>query len=276
MTFFQIDWITIDIIIIFLLLLLLIGVRIIKITHRWRYSFSNEALEYKKFSTSRESRKNQTILSKKWCLTRNSILKNNLYKSPVILIIRTKIISKLLKIITEGLSSYGFDVINMKVKFTHELKNKTLENSFVNEWLSSISDIFENFKIRETLINSNYVIIDYSKKVINYEQILTNPENKGIITINPKITSKFSSEISKFYKTNSPITKVYTIFSRNSILFFKNKHLKRFLKNYNSTNNFLSNCITIENTNNSFKYYETILLGVIIDIIENKLQKSEI
>ena len=276
MTFFQIDWITIDIIIIFLLLLLLIGARIIKITQRWRYSFSNEAIQYTKFSPSREMKRNQTILSKKWCLTRNTVLKNNLHKSTLILIIRMKIINKLLKVITEGLSSYGFDVINIKVKFIHKSKNKTLENSFVDEYLSSISDIVENLKMRETLVKSNYVIIDYSKKLINYEQILTNLENKGIITINPKINGKLSSEISKFYQTNSPITNVYTIFSRNSILFFKNKHLKMFLKNYTPPNNFLSNCITIENTNNSFKYYETILLGMIIDIIENKLLISEL
>jgi hypothetical protein len=87
MTFFQIDWITIDINIIFLLLLLLIGVRIIKISHRWHYSFSNEALEYIKFSPSQESRKNQTILSKKWCLTRNTVLKNNLHKFGIQIII---------------------------------------------------------------------------------------------------------------------------------------------------------------------------------------------
>ncbi|MFX0006552.1 MAG: hypothetical protein ACFFA7_07610 [Promethearchaeota archaeon] len=276
MTFFQIDWITIDIIIIFLLLLLLIGVRIIKITQRWRYSFSNEAIEYTKFSPSPERRKNQIILSKKSSLTRNSIIKNSLHKSPLILIIRTKIVSKLLKIITEGLISYGFDVINLKVKLIHKSENQILENSFVNECLSSISDIFENFKMSEELIKSNYIIINYSKKLINYQQISTNSENKGIITINPKITNKLYSEIRKFYKTNSPSYNVYTIFSSNSILFFKNKHLKRFLKNYTPPNNFLSNCITIENTNNSFKYYETILLGMIIDIIENKLLKSEI
>ncbi|MFW9818693.1 MAG: hypothetical protein ACFFE5_03705, partial [Candidatus Thorarchaeota archaeon] len=266
MILLQIDWITIDIIIIILLLLLLIGVRIFKIIHRWRYSFSNEALEYTKFSSLREKRKDQIILLKKWYLTRNSTIKHNTF--PLILILRTKSNSKLLKIITEGLSSYGFDVINIKFKFKHKSENETFENSFINEYLSLISDLFETFKMRETLIKSNYIIINYSKKLIHYNQIVKNSENKGIITINPLITNKFLTETHKFFKNNSTSSKVYTIFSRKSIFYFKNKNLKRYLKNNPPRTKFHPNCLTIENASNSFKYYETILLGIIIDIIQ--------
>jgi hypothetical protein len=272
MTFFQIDWITIDIMTIILLLLLLIGVRVIKTTYRWRSSISNEVLENILFLPSRKWRKNQFILSKKWSLTRNKTIKESHNKSPIILIIRTKNTSKLLKFLTEGLSSYGFDVINLKIKIKYNPETETLENSFVDEWKSLLSDIFEKLKKREIKSKLHYIIIDCSKKFIRYKYFLPNLGTKGIIIINPKIGDRLSSETHEYFKTT--FTKVNTIFSRKSILFFKNKHLKKFLVKFAPQKNILSNCISIENANNSFKYYETILLGIIIDIIENKLIKS--
>jgi hypothetical protein len=263
---FQVDWISIDVIIILLLLLLLIGVKIFKITHRWRYSFSNEASVNISFSPSYGNRKNRIISIRNWSLTRNSSIKERPDK-PLILIFKTKNRRKLLRIITEGLSCYGFNVINLKAKIKHKSDNIASEKSFGSEWKSVISNIFDNSKMREVMKKLNYVIIDYSKKLTYYKQILTNSESKGIIHINPKISEKISSEYHKLYNNNSINAKIYTIFSRKSIFFLENKHLKQYIhrKNYDLKH------LTIENARNSFKYYETILLGMIIDIIENKL-----
>ena len=71
---FQLDWIFIDTIIIILLILLLLGVKVYKLTHRWRFSFSNEALEYTIYRKPPLKINDQSISSSNWTLTRNIFL----------------------------------------------------------------------------------------------------------------------------------------------------------------------------------------------------------
>ncbi len=272
---FRIDWISVDIIIIILLVLLLISVKIFKITHRWRYPFSNQALENLSYSTSHRKGKDQMIIAKKWCLTKNLSIKDNSSNLPLILIFRTKKAKKLFRILTEGLSSYGFNVINIKAKIKLKIYNNELEKTLIDEWKSLISDIFDIFKKREVMVKSNYVLIDYSKNLFQYNHILSNSFNKGVIMINPKINNRNSSKYSELYKIDSLTSNIYTLFSRKSLFFLNNKNLKKFLKDILPQKNFNLKHLTIEKAKNSFKYYETILLGMIIDIIENKLLKSE-
>ena len=61
---FQINWINVDTVIIILLLLLLSSVKIFKITHRWRSSFSNQAVEQKCFSQPHEKATNLFFIIK--------------------------------------------------------------------------------------------------------------------------------------------------------------------------------------------------------------------
>ncbi len=274
LSIFQIDWISVDIVIIILLLLLLIYVEIFKITHRWRYSFSNEDLINISFLSSYKKEKNQIILAKKWCLTRKPSIKVSSDNLPLILIFRTKRTSKLLRICTEGLNSYGFDVINIKAKFKHRPDNIAQEKYFIDEWKSLISNMLDTFKMREVKIKTNYIIIDHSKNLLDYKLILTNFESKGIIRINPKINK---NNLLKYHKLSNNISinsKIYTIFSGKSVFFFKNTYLKKFLYSFFLQKNYNLKHLTIDNARNSFKYYETILLGMIIDIIENRLLKS--
>jgi hypothetical protein len=68
---------------------------------------------------------------------------------------------------------------------------------------------------------------------------------------------------------------VYNIFSRNSIFLLKNKNLLKFLKELypRYTNNL--KFLVIKKAKNSFKNYETIILSILIDILENNLFNSK-
>jgi hypothetical protein len=272
---FQIDWIFVDTIIIILLFLLLFSVKIFKITHRWRKSFSNQALEHNCLKKTREKVKNQKFLPKKWCLTTNSSLKKEFSKFPLILICRTTYFRKFLRILTEGLSTYGFNVINVKVKIKHLSDNATIESLVNNEWKSLLSALIDDFKLAEFLINPKYILLNQSNSIIHWKHILSDSNNKGVILINPKLKNKDLSEYSDFIKKYYKIGQIYTIFSRKSILILKNKHLAKFLKVIAPQRTDNSKFLTIKKANYSFKYYETIVLGMIIDIIENKLLKSK-
>lgn len=272
---FQIDWIFVDTIIIILLFLLLFSVKIFKITHRWRKSFSNQALEHICLKKTREKVKNQEFLPKKWCLTTNTSLKEESSKLPLILICRTTYFRKFLRILTEGLSTYGFNVINVKIKIKHLPDNTTFESMVNDEWKSLLSVLIDDLKLPEFLINPKYILLNHSNSIIHWKHIFSDSNNKGVILINPKLKNKNLSEFSDFIKNNFKFARIYTIFSRKSILILKNKHIKKFLKVVAPQRTDNLKFLTIKKANYSFKYYETIVLGMIIDIIETKLLKSK-
>ncbi|MFX0002268.1 MAG: hypothetical protein ACFE9C_04180 [Candidatus Hodarchaeota archaeon] len=273
---FQIDWITVDIIIIILLILLLFGVKVFKSTHRWRYSFSNQALEHICFTKKVKNQKKNKILTKKWCLTTNLSYKNNYSNLPLILILKTTDKRKLTRTFTEGLCSYGFNVIEIKTKIRHIPNNGTSRNIFINEWKSLISTILDDFKLKEVVKKPNFVLIDYSKSITCSRLFLSDSDIMGVILINPKLSRRDSSDYQEIFRNNLVNTQIFPIFSRKSIFVFKNKHLKRFIKEAISQEDNNLKYGTIEKATYSFKYYETIVLGMIIDIIENELPKSEI
>jgi hypothetical protein len=271
---FQIDWITVDTIIIVLLLLLLFSVKLFKTTYRWRYSFSNQALEYISLSHTPSKGKNQIISLKNLSLTRNIILKKNESHTPLIIILRKNRKRKLLRVFTEGLSSYGFNVINMKVKIKHITDTKTLKKAFIDEWKSLISNIMDNFKMTEVMRKPKYILITHSKFIISYKQILSDSNIKGVILINPTLKRKRASEYNFLFKNNSINAQIYMIFSGKSIMFFRNKHLENFLEERGHRKNNTLKHSTIKKATYSFKFYETIILSMLIDIIENKLLVS--
>ncbi len=273
---FQIDWISVDIIIIILLFLFLLVVRMFKTIHRWRYAFSNQALEHICFSQSCKNKKNKIILTKKWCLTRNLSLKKNSSNHPLILILRKNYKTKLLRALTEGLGTYGFNVITIKAKIKNPLNNKILEKTLIEEWKLLISTLLDDFEIQDAAKNPKYILINHSKSTVAYRQILSDPDIKGVILINPKLNKKILSYYKYILSHCSTNAQILLVFSRKSIFIFKNKHLKSFLKDIELQKKNRLNYLTIEKATYSFKYYETILLGMIIDIIENKFLKSEI
>jgi hypothetical protein len=273
---FQIDWIFVDTIIIVLLLLLLFTVKIFKITYRWRNSFSNQSIEHRCFSQAPKSLKNHFLLIKKWCLSSNSSLKAIFNNFPYIIVFRNNYKRKFLKILTEGLCSYGFNVINVKLKIKHLPEGIALEKKTMsNEWKSLISAIFGELELTESKSEPSYIILTYSNFIQFYKPILLDPNNLGALMINPKLNKRNISAYYDVFKNNAINTRLYSIFSRKSLLILKNRHMKRYFKNISpQKRNKHLQCLTIEKARCSFKYYETIVLGMIIDIIENRLLKS--
>ncbi|MFW9998919.1 MAG: hypothetical protein ACFE9Q_11425 [Candidatus Hodarchaeota archaeon] len=248
--------------------------KIFKITHRWRYSFSNQSLDHFYFPKAHENLKNQLVLSKKWSLTRNSSLNVNNY--PLILIIRMNYKRTFQRILTEGLCSYGINVINIRAKIKKSSMKVVTEKELRDEWNSLISTVIGFFEDKELIMNSNYVVLNYSKSYLSYKAIISDKNNNGVILINPKLNKhnlkNFFDIVEEFY-TDS---RIYIIFSRKSILLLKNRNLKKFLKEFYPQNANVLKFSTINKAKNSFKFYETIVLGLLIDIIENKLSNSKI
>jgi hypothetical protein len=68
---------------------------------------------------------------------------------------------------------------------------------------------------------------------------------------------------------NDDDSSLYVIFNKKSIFNLTNKNYKNFLREFNESKNDFLNIITLEKARSSFKYYETILLGILVNIIEN-------
>ncbi len=272
---FQLDWIFIDTIIIVLLILLLLGVKLYKLTHRWRFSFSNEALEFISYRKPPLEINNQSISTSKWTLTRNISLREEINKKPLIIILRTNYKKRLLYILTEGLSSYGFNVINLRLKIRLDKNNNLFDKALLDNIRHLISTVIDFFKEIDSEFNLNYLLLNYSKSSLSYTSILTDPKNCGMILINPKLNNKNIKNYNDIFKSSPLNSQLYTIFSKRSIFILNNKNLMRLLSLYNHQKEKKLNIITIKKAKYSFNYYETILLGMIISLIENKLLKAK-
>ena len=272
---FRLDWIFIDSIIIILLLLVLICVKIFKERSRWRSSLSNESLEIFTPNKSDINLKSLHITVKNWSFIRNIAFKGVETSKPIIFIIRTNKTRKLLYTLTEGLTSYGFNVIILNLKIRAYQKYNNLENSIQEEIRSIISTLLNLFEQNKSILNSNYILINYLESEISFNSILSDTKNFGMILINPKISSiNIACIYDKLNQTNlkSPIC---VIFSKKSKMIMKNKNLKRFLKISPLENNNYLRFLTLEKARKSFKHYETILLGIIVNLIEKISLKSQ-
>ncbi len=268
---FQIDWVFVDTIIIILLFLLLVGVKIFKSTHRWRMTFSNEALEHLDFPNANKIVGNQFFRTKKWSLTRNSSLKELHSKSPLILVLRTTYKRKLLRILTESLCSYGFNIINVRIKIKQYPDSKIFEKHVISELKSLVSAIINYFSKKDLVKNQNYILLNHLKSSFDFRAILTDNKNKGIILINPKVNKENLINYQNIIDNNLLDNYLYTIFSKRSIFILPNRNLKCLIARFPSQDLIRLKIYTLDKAKNSFKYYETIVLGLIIDIIENKL-----
>ncbi|MFX1571323.1 MAG: hypothetical protein ACFFB0_01105 [Promethearchaeota archaeon] len=268
---FQIDWIFIDTVIIVLLFLLLIGVKIFKSTHRWRLSFSNEALEYYAFPEVIENNKNQLIKRKYSYLIKNCSRRKETSKLPLILILRTNFKKKLVNILNEGLCSYGFNVINIEIKIKRNKKYNLLNNIISEEMNSFIIKIINYFQNKNLITQSNFIMLNYYNSSFSYHRFLADVKNLGIILINPKVNIFNINHYQNLFDRSTPNHQLSIVFSKNSIFLFKNKNLKIFQRELKKRRTDKPKVIILEKANRSFKYYETLLLGIIIDLIEDNL-----
>lgn len=271
--FFQIDWIFVDAIIIFLLIFLLVSVKVFKSTHRWRSSFSNITLETIFVSDLQKLVVNKFVLTKKIALIRNSSLKEKCNEKPIILILRTHYRRKFVKILTEGLGSNGFNIVLIKIKIKPYQNSIKLENLVIHELKTIISTSINWYKEKKLIINQNYILLTHSGSFFSYSEILNDIQNEGMILINPKINLKNLKYFIEVIDNKLIDDHLYTIFSKNSTFILPNKNLRFLQSNISSQKLTGLKILTLEKAKKSFKYYETIVLGILIDIIKNKLLK---
>jgi hypothetical protein len=269
---FQVNWVFIDGIIIFLLFLLLISVKIFKSTHRWRLKFSNNALESYFLPKSFNRGLDQSILIKHGSLTRNSSIFKNFQKFPTILNVRTKFKKHLSHIITEGLSSYGFNIINLKIKVDFRVKNS--KDIIEKEIHNLISSVIAHYIREEIIILPHYILLAYSRFLVPTKKIISDPMNKGLLYINPRLNKGEIRDNKDIFINLPQHPQMFYIFSRRYFFLLNNPHLKHFISELPKDLTSKAELITLEKSTRSFKYYETVLLGMIIDIIQNKILKS--
>ena len=264
---FRLDWILIDTIIIILLLLLLTSVKVFKEISRWRFSLSNESL---KLTTLKDLKFNttQTNVIVKHC----SVIKENKVasedSSKVVVILSTGSFKrKLLRLLSEGLGSFGFDIVSIGLKIKPGIDNNSTEQIKQGPVRSIIAKILELLEQDKLISSSKYFVIQYSDSLLRYKSILTDVNNTGIISINPKVNKLSLSMLSNLVDRENTF---HLIFSKKSYLILNNSSLKKFLKENPHYNKLGIQLTIIEKSRKSFKYYETILLGTILNIIEIK------
>jgi hypothetical protein len=264
---FRLNWIFIDIIIIILLILFLLGVKIYKGLNRWRKSLSNESLISRKYNHFKNYYKRLNIKIKHLRLIQNSNFNKEAIKRLSIIIIRTNRKKKITKILTQGLSSYGFNIISLHLKKINK-SNKSLNEKNHKENENIISDIVEFFSQNNVILNNNYVIINYGKSDLLLKPIFSDINKIGFLLINPKINKSKINYFIEFKKYNHRENHIDIIFTERLNLFCKNPNLKRFKTKLFQNNKELFKLITLEKARASFKYYETILISKIIFLIE--------
>ncbi len=252
---FRVDWLLIDSIISVILIIFLIGVNILKKLYRWRFPLSNENLEKVliKPSSSYGAKINKGI--KKWGLTcpKES---NNSTELATIIIYRRFRKFMLLNALTEGLSSYGFNIINVWFK-------KQIESiEYGNISKSIFSKIIELHNDVNSRLCNKYFILAYSEIPLNKDNELIDSDNLGVIIINPNMKE---NDIVKICERS----KFYGIVSEKLVLFVRNPYLKRFFKLPNEKISDKLKIKVIKRAKRSFRYYETILLGELIKIVKN-------
>ena len=264
---FQLDWIFIDTFIIFLLILLLLGVKIYKKTHRWRSTVSNQNLKTFSYSNDLKVKTDNLIRIKKCELIKNDTLKKEQKRLPTIVILNNTYKKKLITILIEGLGSYGFNLIHLKFKILSNL----IHNSSNQKIYSLISNILLFFKNKSLIEKRSYIVLNYINPHLPLDLFFSDNNNDGIIQINPKLSKLNTKDYENLLNYFNSDSRIFAIFSKRSICFIKNKNLRCFMDRLNFKNRHLKKLLIIEKAQNTFKYYETILLGMIIDIIENDI-----
>jgi len=212
---------------------------------------------------------------KKFRITVNNVLKDTSMRKPSLLLIKTNA-KKIFEVLTEGLASYGFNVIDITLnikssnrRFSFEKKSQDLSQPF-------ISTILNFLKERQLMNNLSYLTIIHQKSKFSSNSILFDKNNLGMILINPKIDIFTELSINGIIENRELLSKLYLIFSKKSSLFLTSKNLKDFLIWLKDCNVLKSNLQVLDRSKSSFKYYETILLGIIINIIDSNILKSSI
>jgi len=268
MTFdiFQVDWITVNIIVIALLIPLLIGVKVLKEVYRWRFFFSNPST-IKRVDSLLDINNQFSHISIKMCtLTKSSVFQQEDLTKPTIIIIRRNRKLMLLKALTEAFCAFGYNVINVRLKVLTKNGAELMTSDIEIELHQTFSFIVLFYNQDAHLVSQNYNVIDFSKETIPLNLLLKDYHCKNIILINPCLESYNREAYLTFLNDSNKFSKIITIFSEKLNPFFKNKNVKKILLSNETFKN--SKHTVIQKAKSTFRYYETLLLSIIIRYIE--------
>ena len=254
---FRVDWITVDSIIIIALILILITIKSFKQLIRWRYSIANENLNHTKFNGNLLSFKSQKIKVNYWNYIKNVTHSNN---QTLIFIIRTKRKKRALQALIEGIASFGLSVIDLK--FDILIKERT-KNDLVEDLRRVINSIFDYIDLKN---HKNYINITFREKSIN--TVLNDKNCQFQVFINPKNSQMGYDILITQLKSND---NYHLVLSEYLLKFIKNRWIQYHLRENKIPD---SNLSLIKNSTRNFKYNETVLFGVLIDIITQILNKD--
>jgi len=262
MDIFQLDWITISILVLIFLLILLISVRIYKAISRWRGFISNSHIDCINLTHLNSEIPNLKIFSS------ILLIKNRHFTSrdkPHIFFIGNYWFKKIYKVLIEAFCSNGYNVIFLSPfpEFIYKFK-KGKDHLRMHEVISKFSKILN---AKRLINNPYYIYVDYSEKNFYYQNLFDDPNNRLIFAINPKL-SKSKLILLNSKSLENPEKNWYFIFNHFSYLFLKNKSLKIIEKINPKFIHEKKNIISIEKSRYNFRYYETILYGYIIKIIK--------
>ncbi|TFG23152.1 MAG: hypothetical protein EU533_03465 [Promethearchaeota archaeon] len=254
---FRVDWITVDSIIIISLILILIAIKSFKRLIRWRFSIANENLNQSKFSGSLLSFNSQNIKINYW----NNIKNGSYGKNPtLIFIIRTKRKIRALQALIEGLASFGLNVIDLKIEI---LSNDRTKNDLIGDLKGAINSIFDFMDLKN---QKDYISITFREKPVN--TCLKDKNCQFQVFINPKNSQMdYDMLISQLKSSDNS----HLVLSEYLLKFIKNRWIQYSHKVNKIPDSHLS---LIKNSTRNFKYNETVLFGVLIEIITQILNKD--
>ncbi len=270
---FQLNWVVIDCIIILILVLILISVKIYKNAYRWRRSYSNESLESTYYKKLPIVLKTQSIFPSKISVIKNKLINHSNIAYPVIFFLRTNNKQKIPRILTEGLCSYGYSVISAKFKVNPCPGCDLMDSIVTNEIKYVLSAIINYFKDNNLISNNKIVVINYGENLLAYEAVLID-KALGIVVINPILNALTNRNFIIITNKKDLISRVYVIFSEKKLFRSKNDNIMKFKANFIKPTVDNLNFLEITDANNFFKYYETLLLGILIDLIEKIRSKG--
>ncbi len=139
----------------------------------------------------------------------------------------------LLKILTEGLSTYGFNVVNIWLKIKADKgKSKTIRD--IERKIQQIIPSFLTIYNQDLhLLSQRYVVVNFDKKIIPYNFITKDSNSVKLILINPRLNLGNIKIMQTLETVSNPQFQLFIIFSERLNPFFKNRNSnKKILFNY--------------------------------------------
>jgi hypothetical protein len=186
-------------------------------------------------------------------------------KKPIILFFNSNFNLELLNVLSEGLVCSGYIALQLDLRINWNLKTliktKTADNPVHGEIYSCVSALLDFLTQTNLLKHPHYLIVKFGKSDLPYEALMNDPNNKGIILLNPKRRAIFRN-LSSFHSLTER-KKVLLLFSYIPYLLFKYRFSLTQLKTA------ANELLVLKNALYSFKHHETILLGLILKFINH-------